>query len=83
MKLKLEESFNRIYNLENENENLKLKSLVDNTLDDNTNILNSKTNVNTNTVNNTDTNEAFENENQNNKAFLSELENTLSTKVDT
>lgn len=83
LKLKLEESFNRIYNLENENENLKLKSLVDNTLNDNTNILNSNTNVNTNTITNTDTTEAFGNENQNNKAFLSELEKTLSTKVHT
>ena len=62
---------------------LKLKSLVDNTLNDNTNILNSNTNVNTNTITNTDTTEAFGNENQNNKAFLSELENTLSTKVHT
>lgn len=78
LKLKLEESFNRIYNLENENENLKLKSLVDNTLSDNTNDLNANTNI----YNNTNTNGTFKN-NPNNSAFLSKLENTLNTKVDT
>lgn len=79
LKLKLEESFNRIYNLENENENLKLKSLVDNTLSDSTND-NANTNIYNNT--NTNTNGTFKN-NPNNSAFLSELENTLNTKVDT
>lgn len=81
LKLKLEESFNRIYNLEHENESLKLKSLVDNTLSDNTNDLNSNTKINTNTI--AKTNDTFNNGNQNNKAFLSELENSLSAKVDT
>lgn len=77
LKRRLEESFNRIYNLENENENLKLKSLADNTTSSN----------HTNSINNTihgnyhNNNETPENTSQNNRAFLSELENTLNNKV--
>lgn len=82
LKLKLEESFNRIYNLEHENENLKLRS---NSTQDDPDVNNLITHEHMDDDANEFT-ESFEstvkNESKHNQSFLDQLEKSLNNRVE-
>lgn len=85
LKSKLEESFNRIYNLEQENQTLKSSSLASNDTSNNTKtikVLNSNSIPDLNEISE-DLESTFQNRSKNDILFTSQLERALSSKIDT